>query len=90
MSAIDPGPIVNGATLQQPARKRKPISISKFVATAHAMVKTMYPALQMWYTHIRPYSSLKGAMKSGPKAVEHVISKYGKVGPVSHIPHPKM
>jgi hypothetical protein len=90
MSAIEPGPIVNGATLQQPARKRKPMSISKFVATAHAMVKTIYPALQMWYTHSRPYNSLKGAMKSGPKAVEHVFSKYGKARSMSHVPHPKM
>ena len=68
MSAMVPPPMVRGAAPAAPARKRKPMSMLKVLLTPQAIVKTTKSALHVWYNGSRPYSSLSGATRSGPKA----------------------
>lgn len=68
MSAIVPAPIVIGAAPAQPANTRKAMSMPMLLLTAHAIVKMTNKALQTWYITNLPYSSDRGAMKSGPMA----------------------
>jgi hypothetical protein len=67
MSPNDPAPIVIGQPPNVPAKKRKTTSELRLFDTAHAMLKIVKRTLQVRYTGSRPYSSLRGARKSGPK-----------------------
>ena len=67
-STMEPLPHVKTVTPAKPAKKRKATSMPMLSASAQATVKTMKSTLNTWYTTFRPYSSLRGAMSSGPVA----------------------
>jgi len=65
---MDPEPTVSGHDPAVPDRRRKTSNIDKLVDLAQPMEKAMNKNVFIWYTHSRPYSSLNGAIISGPNA----------------------
>jgi hypothetical protein len=66
-SEMVPPPIVRGAELTAPSRKRKTIKVMTSGDMAHATVKQMKRTLHVVYTIERPWTSDNGATTRGPR-----------------------